>query len=332
MSHFNVLVFGDENQLRPYQENNMGDCPQEFLEFQDCTEEVKKGWKEKTENSFSVIGQLTLPEKDLETLVENKVLKLTDFIPDGLKSLEKGQRWIINEQFHIEIVYSKKGAGGFTFIADLIDPPKEIPVKDIYDNMEDFNDAWYGYELENGKYGYWENPNAKWDWYEEGGRWENMILLKDGRKVNSALAKDIDFEKMIKEDLDYRLSFYDKYTEGLNLLLPHEKWIDVHNRNSRNIEQAREEYNLQPNVIKFKENAKGHWAEPDDYIMPREDFIKSLNLLSHAFIYEGKWEEESEMGMFAMTGPKNETYKQKLENVIKNLDGETLVTMFDCHI
>ena len=35
MSHFSVLVVGDniKEQLAPYQENNMGDCPQEYLEF-----------------------------------------------------------------------------------------------------------------------------------------------------------------------------------------------------------------------------------------------------------------------------------------------------------
>ncbi len=35
MSHFTVLVIGDnwEEQLAPYQENNMGTCPKEYLEW-----------------------------------------------------------------------------------------------------------------------------------------------------------------------------------------------------------------------------------------------------------------------------------------------------------
>jgi len=28
---------------------------------------------------------------------------------------------------------------------------------------------------------YWENPNAKWDWYVLGGRWSGMIKLKKGK-------------------------------------------------------------------------------------------------------------------------------------------------------
>ena len=43
MSHFTVLVIGEnvEKQLAPYQENNMGDCPQEYLEFHDMEEEYQ---------------------------------------------------------------------------------------------------------------------------------------------------------------------------------------------------------------------------------------------------------------------------------------------------
>ena len=35
MSHFAVLVVGEEveKQLAPFQENNMGDCPEEFMTF-----------------------------------------------------------------------------------------------------------------------------------------------------------------------------------------------------------------------------------------------------------------------------------------------------------
>ncbi len=54
MSHFTVLVIGEnwEEQLKPYQENNMDDCPKEFLTFnEDEDSEVdettgKRGWWE----------------------------------------------------------------------------------------------------------------------------------------------------------------------------------------------------------------------------------------------------------------------------------------------
>lgn len=49
MSHFSVLVIGDnvEEQLAPYQENNMDDFPEEYLEFNDETEEVENDYKDR---------------------------------------------------------------------------------------------------------------------------------------------------------------------------------------------------------------------------------------------------------------------------------------------
>jgi hypothetical protein len=47
MSHFTVMVIGDdpEKQLAPYQENNMGDCPKEFLKWKSVVDKyiIKKG-------------------------------------------------------------------------------------------------------------------------------------------------------------------------------------------------------------------------------------------------------------------------------------------------
>lgn len=39
---------------------------------------------------------------------------------------------------------------------------------------------------------YWENPNAKWDWFEIGGRWSGRLRLKSGERADSALLCDID--------------------------------------------------------------------------------------------------------------------------------------------
>ena len=59
-------------------------------------------------------------------------------------------------------------------------------------------DRYYGDDElkdENGNLYYWTNPEAKWDWYEIGGRWENTVVTKDGEKVNSAKIGEIDFDK-----------------------------------------------------------------------------------------------------------------------------------------
>ena len=73
MSHFTVMVIGEnpEEQLAPYQENNMGDCPQEFLEFNDETERLTKSWEELTDEERSEFNSFEEFAKD-EGYYENE--------------------------------------------------------------------------------------------------------------------------------------------------------------------------------------------------------------------------------------------------------------------
>jgi len=47
-------------------------------------------------------------------------------------------------------------------------------------DVEQLMTDWNGTEVGVGGYGYWANPNAKWDWYSLGGRWTGFFRLKDG--------------------------------------------------------------------------------------------------------------------------------------------------------
>lgn len=43
------------------------------------------------------------------------------------------------------------------------------------------------------QYGWWENPNARWDWYEIGCRfWRDKLKTYSGKRVNAARIKAID--------------------------------------------------------------------------------------------------------------------------------------------
>ena len=54
MSHFCVLVIGNdpEKQLAPYQENNMGNCPKEYLDFNNVEDEERKNYETGTTKEF----------------------------------------------------------------------------------------------------------------------------------------------------------------------------------------------------------------------------------------------------------------------------------------
>lgn len=40
------------------------------------------------------------------------------------------------------------------------------------------------------------NPNAKWDWYQIGGRWKASLLLKDGTRADEATKGEVDWKAM----------------------------------------------------------------------------------------------------------------------------------------
>lgn len=143
--HFPVGVLVDkkgkklEELLAPYQENNMGNCPKEFLEFMEATEEINE--------------------------------------------------------------YEDH--------------------KEDYETLDEFMEDYYGIEKdkETGKYGYWENPNAQWDWYQIGGRWSNMLLSKNGYKSNYLQLKDIDWNGMYEISKKQAIETWDSNENGIYRML-----------------------------------------------------------------------------------------------------------------
>lgn len=68
------------------------------------------------------------------------------------------------------------------------------------DSNKSDSEAWelmaegYPTDKDGNIYSIW-NPQGKWDYYDIGGRFENMLHLKNGEQANSARIKDIDFSK-----------------------------------------------------------------------------------------------------------------------------------------
>lgn len=84
----------------------------------------------------------------------------------------------------------------------------------------------HGYVLHEGRYGYWYNPNAKWDWFTIGGRWRGMLevkldtplsdIVREGREYKHTEAdgtrlKYIDHESMYKRLLKEANEFCDSW-------------------------------------------------------------------------------------------------------------------------
>lgn len=59
------------------------------------------------------------------------------------------------------------------------------------DCLEFVEDEGFDVDEETGRTGYWENPNARWDWFVVGGRWGGKLRLGDGGRSDVAAVADV---------------------------------------------------------------------------------------------------------------------------------------------
>ena len=90
--------------------------------------------------------------------------------------------------------------------------------REHYPTIESLAEDWFGYRKNSdGIYGYTCNPNAKWDWYAIGNRWNGYLLDKNGHEYNQMPFDDVDWVNMFvpREDSDWnRIPFCLVTTEG----------------------------------------------------------------------------------------------------------------------
>ena len=206
---------------------------------------------------------------------------------------------------------------------------------------EEWFKSWSGSYLnkEETYYGHYNNPNAKWDWFEIGGRWAGSLKLKKGkmgflkeqtsifpkfddekkeihkklleqRKVDSALKKDIDFSPN-KKEYKKALRFWELKVEG-----------------------------QKPKTKEDREALKWDWYKPIYYkkkFKTKENYAKLQSEFSTlAVLKDGEWFEAGEMGWFGCSSatPRQEgKFKESFfNNFIKDLHPDIKLTIVDCHI
>jgi len=281
MSHFAVAVFQEPNGktleqlLAPYQENNMGDCPKEYLEFI-CTEDEYR--KEFEEDSVTMVRK---PNGNLIYTWDDELAKLKQQIKndDTQKMQEEYDKLLVSHGYEkVEIMH-----------------------KDRYPDFDAFMKDWAGYDgkdPETGKYGYWENPNKKWDWWQIGGRYSGLLKLRDsGNVVNSAKIKDIDFEGMT---------------------------------------QARiQEYEACWKEAEGKDNATRYFMFGIEKNITLEDYLRKAQMFTTFAVItpDGKWYEKGEMSWWACVSNEEAEWDEKYkERFLDTANPEWTLTIVDCHI
>lgn len=158
------------------------------------------------------------------------------------------------------------------------------------------------------------NPNSKWDWWCEGGRWSGLLKVKDKNGVlvydDSAQIKNIDFSPDTEE------------------AARHERWWDVVIDGS-----PLKEYEDKFQFMLWgdtKESIIETYGTKEKYVTEMCKF-RTYALLTP----EGEWFEPGKMGWWAMTTETPESrkdYNKFFDDFLAKADPEWTLTVVDCHI
>lgn len=158
------------------------------------------------------------------------------------------------------------------------------------------------------------NPDSKWDWYVEGGRFSGLLKLKvpneyDSVSADSAYAEEIDFSSD-KEEYESSIRFWELVVEGAEPKTEDERTIfSLYN----------------------KEYYKDRYKSKEEYAS-RNSAFRTWAVVTP----DGVWHEAGQMGWFGCHSATAEderdfsdNYHKFIEQAIEN---NWFVTVIDCHI
>lgn len=313
MSHYSVAVITDGKKnladiMEPYNE-----CTEDtrFKEFVDVMKEMKEQYNSGTTT------MVRMTDGSLESPYEEKFLKEV--------SKEFYERYKSRED--LDFTSNWQQGNETYYLRDYGENKKEkVPLTEVYKTLEEYVKS-EGYEIDEvtGKYGYWTNPNAKWDWYQVGGRWKGMLKAKSGEHGEPSLVsprknvdgyydiaqiKDIDFTPD-QEQYDAAARFWEVVVEGAEL---------------KDGEKKEDFFAFYTVEYYLK-----HYKTKEQYAREHSEFSTFAVVTN-----DGKWHEKGQMGWF---GCSSETGEESIEwhnswydTFVKDLDEDMYIIIVDCHI
>lgn len=199
------------------------------------------------------------------------------------------------------------------------------------------------------------NPNAKWDWYTLGGRWTGyfkatpgaggVTVGKPGLMTDEALPgradqlrKDqIDIEGMRDEAAQQATTRWTKFFALLgNDPLP-PSWEEFRKRYPV-IEDAREAYSALPGVSRINQSRDYVFCDyGKEFAGTEEQYLQRARngaIVTFAVVHDGKWYESGSMGWWGAVADRKEPddWHKQISALFDSLPGDTLISVYDCHI
>ena len=158
---------------------------------------------------------------------------------------------------------------------------------------------------------YFGNKDAKWDWYEIGGRWSGMLKKLDGTRCDECEVKDL--------DLSLDTKAYNEAKRFWEVVVDKQPLTDV--------ERPSDFFTI---------------YKPEYYVemySDRDNFAKSqASFSTFAMLLDGKWFEQGKMGWFGTSDTTSDSLKEytkffnKTLEELKQTHPHATVTLVDYHI
>ena len=296
MSHFATLVIHKEGAdideiLAPFCETD-----EDFFEFYDFTDEIKK------EYSTVTVKRVKMPDGKYynygDKIFAKKVSKEEYYKnQNGFRSyISSGGNGLNTE--YILCDYIEKGGA-------LVDvPSKEIMTLGEYAEYCGYCKYKQDENIpdEDAVFGYYFNPNAEWDWFEIGGRWNNSIKTKSGVFCNSCKIGEIDFT-------------------------PDERKMEINRRFWEIVvdKEPLKEGEKKPFCFYTKEYLKKLYGDKETYAL-RNSTFSTYSILTP----DGEW-----LSLSSATENEEREWYKFYQSIIKKFAEENpdyVVTLVDCHI
>lgn len=336
MSHFSTLISLDNagdisnleawadsyisNEMEPFWEAT--EDP-EYLEFQDRTDEVREGYN-------GTVDCIKLPDGRIVPHYYSTVCRF--IIKDGkVYQKESGQ-----------LKHEKR-----TKKAKKLQALPDYPIRKLYPSIDAYAESYFGYHYDEelDAYGYTCNPNAFWDWYQIGGRWPFMFLVKEDcpNIIEGEYSWQIGDSKRSapqgyqwvagarKKDIDWGLMKSINLEAANKLFIEMEAWFNlgVVPENTYSCQITDEGIVSWGDFVYIKDETLEQYLE-------RHELGKICKYPVSIFSYleNGEYFSEGDMGWFGMSSSNkpDDEWRQMTQDFIDRIPNEHFIITIDCHI
>ena len=188
------------------------------------------------------------------------------------------------------------------------------------------------------------NPNAKWDWYEVGGRWEGALLHKNGERVSELRKSELDIAGMQRQSVDRALGLFDAYADAFRgQEIP--TWNATLSQCMGDSRAASEAYDLDPVIAAINALRAAYkgleapyadlpWSTPCRHELfcggDREAMAAKAAQdagVLYAFLRDGEWYEGNGSWF-----KEDSLWSAQYHSLLADVPDDTLLTVVDCHI